>query len=116
MGVFFQESFVLGAQGALILFDLTRGMRSLETLDDWVKVVRKYDPMLPIVLIGSKADLVKEIRISSEMVENYKENFNFVDYLSVSSKTGLNVDEAFLKSIITSHTAPLMQRTIFVSA
>ena len=45
---FLLESYVLGAKGALLMFDLTR-MMSLENLGQWIKIVRKGDPHLPVL-------------------------------------------------------------------
>lgn len=91
---FFLDSFVLGASAAFIVFDLTR-MHSFEKVDEWVGIVRKYDPKLPLVLLGSKADLTDQILIKDETVLEKKKQFNFIDYLKTSAKTNLNIDKAF---------------------
>ena len=91
---FLLESYVLGAKGALLLFDLTRPM-SLEHLDQWVKLVRKSDPDLPILFLGTKNDLVSEVMIDDDYALSFKEEFGFFDYLRISSKSGENVSKAF---------------------
>jgi small GTP-binding protein len=92
---FFLDSFVKGANGAFLMFDLTN-MNSFNNLEEWVKIIRKDNSMLPIVLIGSKLDLKELIVIDDEMVEDAKERFNFADYLKISSKTGYNVNKSFI--------------------
>lgn len=91
---FLLKSYVIGARGALLMFDLTRAM-SLERIPEWVNICRKENPNLPILFLGSKADLVDDINLSKDYIMSYKERFNLYDYLEVSSKTGQNVESAF---------------------
>lgn len=91
---FLLESYVLGAKGALLLFDLTRPM-SLEHLEQWVKLCRKTDPNLPILFLGTKNDLAEEIMIDDDYALSFKDEFGFFDYLRISSKSGENVGVAF---------------------
>ncbi|MHA1256492.1 MAG: Rab family GTPase [Promethearchaeota archaeon] len=91
---FLLKSYVIGARGALLMFDLTRAM-SLERIPEWVNICRKENPKLPILFLGSKADLSDDMNISKDYIMSYKEDFNLYDYLEVSSKTGQNVESAF---------------------
>jgi len=91
---FLLKSYVIGARGALLMFDLTRAM-SLERIPEWVNICRKENPNLPILFLGSKADLTDDMNISKDYIMSYKEDFNLYDYLEVSSKTGQNVESAF---------------------
>ena len=91
---FLLKSYVIGARGALLMFDLTRAM-SLERIPEWVNICRKENPNLPILFLGSKADLAEDMNISKDYIMSYKEQFNLYDYLEVSSKTGNNVESAF---------------------
>ena len=91
---FLLKSYVIGARGALLMFDLTRAM-TLEKIQQWVNICRKENPNLPILFLGSKADLAEDINISKDYIMAYKEQFNLYDYLEVSSKTGQNVETAF---------------------
>ncbi|MHA1468202.1 MAG: Rab family GTPase, partial [Promethearchaeota archaeon] len=91
---FLLKSYVIGARGALLMFDLTRAM-SLERIPEWVNICRKENPNLPILFLGSKADLSDDMNISKDYIMSYKEDFNLYDYLEVSSKTGQNVESAF---------------------
>ena len=91
---FLLKSYVIGARGALLMFDLTRAM-SLERIPEWVNICRKENPNLPILFLGSKADLADDMHISKDYIMSFKEQFNLYDYLEVSSKTGQNVEPAF---------------------
>jgi small GTP-binding protein len=91
---FLLESYVLGAKGALLMFDLTRPI-TLENLEQWVNLVRRSDPNLPILFLGTKNDLENEIMVNDEYALSFKEDFGFFDYLRISSKSGENVARAF---------------------
>ncbi len=93
---FLLEKYVLGAKGALLMFDLTRPM-TLESIEDWVRILRKYDSNLPIIFIGSKLDLMDKSMIDEEYIDDLREQFKLSDYIKVSSKTGENVELAFKK-------------------
>ncbi len=91
---FLLESYVLGAKGALLLFDLTRPM-TLENLQEWVNIVRKGDNDLPILFIGTKKDLLEDIMVDDDYALTFKEQFKMFDFLKISSKSGENVHESF---------------------
>ncbi|MFX1392029.1 MAG: Rab family GTPase [Promethearchaeota archaeon] len=91
---FLLDSYVTGAKGALLMFDLTRTM-TLENLDQWVNICRKHNNDLPILFLGTKADLVEHIIIDEKYIMEYKEKFNLFDYMTVSALTGENVEAAF---------------------
>ncbi|KKN44673.1 hypothetical protein LCGC14_0690830 [marine sediment metagenome] len=91
---FLLESYVLGAKGALLMFDLTR-YQTLENLEQWVKIVRKGDPNLPILFLGTKIDLVDEIMVDDEYAHEFIEQFSLMGFMKISSKTGENVNDAF---------------------
>ncbi|MHA1454818.1 MAG: Rab family GTPase [Promethearchaeota archaeon] len=86
---FLLESYVLGAKGALLMFDLTRPM-TLDNLEQWINIVRKSDPNLPVIFLGTKNDLTEEIMVDDEYA-----HFNLFEYMRISSKTGENVQKAF---------------------
>jgi small GTP-binding protein len=91
---FLLESYVLGAKGALLMFDLTR-LVTLEKIEQWVNIVRKADPKLPILFLGTKNDLEEEIQVNDDYAEEFIKAYNLIDYLKISSKTGENVLQAF---------------------
>jgi small GTP-binding protein len=91
---FLLDSFVMGANGAILMFDLHR-FQTLFNIEKCVPIVKKYDSNLPIVLIGSKLDLVEDTKKQDETVKELMETHNFLKYVKVSSKTGDNVNECF---------------------
>lgn len=91
---FLLKNYIMGAKGALFLFDLTRPF-SLNSIDEWVKLCRTENLDLPILLLGSKADLTDLITINDSYVLELKEYYEMFDYLRISSKTGENTDLAF---------------------
>jgi len=91
---FLLESYVLGAKGALLMFDLTRPM-TLENLQQWVTICRKGDENLPILFLGTKIDLANDIMVDDDYALSFQEKFKLFDYMKISSKSGENVSEAF---------------------
>ena len=91
---FLLESYVLGAKGAMLMFDLTR-MSSLENLEQWLNIVRKGDPNLPVLFLGTKLDLGDDIQVDDDYAMSFLREFNLIDFLKISSKTGENVGQAF---------------------
>ena len=91
---FLLESYVLGAKGALLLFDLTRPI-TLDNLEQWVNIVRKGDPDLPVLFVGTKTDLVEDIMVDDDYAQQFQDAFNLFDYMKISSKSGDNVSSAF---------------------
>ncbi len=93
---FLLESYVLGAKGALLMFDLTRPM-TLENLGQWIEICRKGDPDLPVLFLGTKLDLVDDLMVEDDYAKQFQEEFKLFDYMKISSKTGENVADAFEK-------------------
>ena len=96
----FQDGFIMGAHGALILFDLTAMKSAIWRIENWVKMARKADPSMPLILIGAKSDLEDRIIVSDDEALDIKEKYHFIDYLKTSAKSGLNVDKAFEELVV----------------
>ena len=88
------KNYATGANGALILFDLT-DKSSLEQINEWVDIFREKEPNLPIIFLGTKLDLTDLIVVEDKDAIFFKEKYNFLDYIKVSSKTDENVNLAF---------------------
>lgn len=85
-----------GARGALVLFSL----HDIETLDDtgsWLKTFKEHaEPSSPVVLVGTKSDLVagNELDGLNAMAVKFAESRGYSRYIPTSSKNGSNVKEA----------------------
>ncbi len=88
------KSYATGANGALLLFDLT-DKSSLDQIEEWVDIFREKEPNLPIIFLGTKLDLTDSIVVEDKEAIFIKEKYNFLDYIKVSSKTDENVNLAF---------------------
>ena len=88
------EAFIMGAKGALLLFDLT-SMPKIDHILNWVNIVRLHDLDLPILLVGTKLDLEEYIAVDDESANSIKNTFNMIDYIKTSSKTGINIEKVF---------------------
>jgi small GTP-binding protein len=89
-------SYVSGASGALILYDITN-KDSLNDLHDWVKVITSV-PNYPKtkLLIEAKIDLEKQREVQHGEAKELFDKYKFQgDIYGVSSKTGENVENVF---------------------
>jgi len=88
-----RKTFIMGARGALLIFDLTR-RNTLEALDKWRLNFIEIMGEQPMLLIGNKSDLTDHITISNEEAQNYAQKNN-LQLIITSAKTGENVEAAF---------------------
>lgn len=91
----FRPSFYRGAQGALLVFDVS-SHRSFEELDHWLRELKNGIPQdIPIILVGNKADVGNSTRvISTNQINVFIQPRNLTFY-EVSAKDGINVEEIF---------------------
>ncbi len=94
---FLRPSFFDGANGALIVFDLSR-WHTFEELENWLSDLHEYaGENIPFALLGNKLDLIDKKdesyeRESAEVFAKKEKTF----YIETSAKTGENVEDAFL--------------------
>ncbi|MHA1233985.1 MAG: Rab family GTPase, partial [Promethearchaeota archaeon] len=89
-------SYVSGASGALMLYDITN-KDSLEDLHDWVKTISSV-PNYPKtkLLIETKIDLESQREVLHDDAKALFDKYKFQgDIHGVSSKTGENVENVF---------------------
>ncbi len=91
---FLIDTYIPGARGALILYDTT-SMTSFVNIQKWVQLVRQKNRKLPIIMVGTKADLEEFSIVSDYYAKLTQKKLNMLDYVKTSSKTGLNVDKSF---------------------
>lgn len=94
---FLLPTYASGAKGALLLFDLTRLNTTFSLETSWLPIVRREDPNLPVILLGTKKDMVDTNfpTIDEGFGEEFCKAQNLHGYVKTSSKTGEKVDEAF---------------------
>jgi small GTP-binding protein len=94
---FLRSSFFDGANGALIVFDLSR-WHTFEELEEWLSDLRDYaGDDIPFAVIGNKVDLIDKRdelyeRENAEVFAKKEDTF----YIETSAKTGEKVKKAFL--------------------
>ncbi len=92
---FLLPSYCRGANGGLFLFDVTNP-KTLLHLDSWMDVLRSATaPNIPIIMVGTKADLAENRQVESSEAMEVAKNHKFAGYAEVSAKTGTNVESTF---------------------
>jgi small GTP-binding protein len=95
---FLHQSYMAGAMAGVVFFDMTR-LDTMVQVKDWVWMFRKYTPPdMPIVLGGTKLDVVDDPIMIDELSLYAKEtvaDLGLQLYIPTSSKTGQGVNEIF---------------------
>ena len=94
---FLLPTYVRGARGGLFLYDITN-FSSIAHIDDWLSVIRKEiraEDIFPIIVVGSKADLVESREVSSAEGIKIAKSRNVNGFIETSSKSGENVEKTF---------------------
>jgi len=93
------DSYLRGASGGFVCFDLTQ-RPSLDRSRDWIAMFRKSDPGMPILLVGTKYDLIENdpggYNAAVEDANAIVEQYGLLGLTITSAKTNLNVDETIL--------------------
>ena len=89
------EDYLRGASGGIVCFDLT-SMQSLKGCVAWIDTFRKVIPSLPILLVGTKLDLVdsNQNKLIFKMANLMTLEKSLHGFIQTSSKQGINVDQA----------------------
>jgi small GTP-binding protein len=93
---FVQGSYIRGAVGGFLLFDLSDFTTFENIRDEWIPLIRENaSPTIPLVLVGSKLDLVNEATLASMTTEanTLVQKCNLSGFAVTSAKWGLNIDE-----------------------
>lgn len=83
-----------GAQGLILVGDLSRPETIKSLQDFWLKEVHAQVGIIPTVVVGNKADLAEKNSMSAAAVESLGQRLGYPTLLS-SAKTGTNVEEIF---------------------
>jgi small GTP-binding protein len=91
---FLLPTYSKGSNAAIFLYDIT-SQKSLDSLPDWLEIVRKNAGNIPILLLGSKLDLEEHRQVTSEAAGEASQKHLLNGFLELSAKTGQNVEESF---------------------
>ena len=92
---FLLPTYCLGANGAMLLYDITNS-NSLDHIDDYIGIIREKSGDIPIILIGSKLYLKENGReISRDQGIIIAKRHHLSAFAEVSSQNGQNVKEIF---------------------
>lgn len=92
---FIQPEYIKGSAGAFVCFDMARFL-TLEQTREWITMIRENAPPgVPIVLVGTKMDLLSEGEIESisDSANAMVQELGLTAYITTSSKLGVNVEE-----------------------
>ena len=94
---FLLNNFILGIKGAFFMFDMTN-LGSLNRIDNWLEILYRYKKV-PILLIGTKFDLIKtdieKINSVNRIAIEVKERYGFINYFYTSAKEEINIETSF---------------------
>lgn len=91
----FHESTFKGANGGIIVCDLTR-KETLDNIPGWISSLFNVTGNIPIILIGNKNDLVNQKKFEFNDLEDIARICKATAYLT-SAKTGDNIEIVFSK-------------------
>ena len=91
---FLLPTYVNGANGILFLFSITDN-QTIGHIDEWLQILRSYDKKVPIMVVGSKADLEYMRKVQSHAGLKIAKSKGCKGYVEVSAKTGVNVEATF---------------------
>jgi len=78
----------------ILVYDVTSD-ESFKHVEDWLEQVNKYaSEDTAKLIVGNKADLIKDKQVSSEDALQFGVKFG-IDVIETSAKTADNVDKAF---------------------
>ncbi len=91
-----RESYLRGASGALLVFDLTN-KNSFHHIYEWIDESRRFcGPNLPMIILGNKCDLGDKREVTLEEGKKGAKELK-VEYYETSAKTGKDVNVVFDK-------------------
>ncbi len=90
---FIRRDYYQEAQGALLVYDITRKNTLLEISETHENLL-SYCGKVPCILIGNKTDLMNERKVTLEDGQTLAKELNF-EFYETSAKSAENVEKAF---------------------
>ena len=97
---FMHDSYIIGSKGAIILYDLSRPS-TFKNIPKWISLMESEDPFMPIIIAGSKKDLIQPEDLNHYLKEweDMKRKFpkfeRVIDHVFISSKDYQSVEHLF---------------------
>jgi len=89
------RSYYRGATGALLVYDITRPA-TFTSATSWLSDLRAHaDPNIAIVLVGNKADLSQDRKVTTEEAKQWARENDVSVCVESSAKSGDGVEDAF---------------------
>ncbi|GMN10338.1 Rab family GTPase [Croceitalea sp. MTPC9] len=88
-----RDAYLLGTDGVLYVFDITRP-KSYENIQDDLKIIKQKCPKASIQIIGNKLDLIEK-EVLNQLDKKNQLTYDFL----TSAKTGEHVNTAFLNLV-----------------
>ncbi|OHS92859.1 Ras-related protein RABF2b [Tritrichomonas foetus] len=89
-----------GASLAFMVFDVT-SEKSFQALDTFYELLQQKSPeYVKYVIVGNKADLASERKVTTKQAEDYSLSIGGDFYIEVSAKTGMGVSELFQRAAL----------------
>ncbi len=91
---FLLPNYCRGCNGGLFVYDVTN-LATLHSLHEWMDVVSANAPKIPILVVGTKIDLVEKRKVARAEAIQLSKSLSMTGYAEVSAKTGSNVENVF---------------------
>ncbi|KAK6205503.1 GTP-binding protein of the ras family [Scheffersomyces amazonensis] len=104
---------IINASTLLLVYSTTNTESLLHLHDIYDKILSIRPLLPPIVVVGTKFDLVDERQVSWEEGHEFSKNINSVGFFECSAKSNVNVDEAFQRLadiVLSRHQADVQQQ------
>ena len=100
---FFKTDFFRGVAAVGLVFDLSRP-DTFDSISDYFDDIRDRSGNIPIILVGNKSDLIKDIgeTIPREKVIQMINQYNLFEYIETSVLENNNVENLFYRLALTS--------------
>jgi small GTP-binding protein len=90
---FLLPTYSQGTDLIMLLYDTNR-RKSFDHIGEWIEVIRENVQNVPIILIGSKIDLVESREVSREEGEAKARALKVYQFMELSSKSGEYIQES----------------------
>jgi len=89
------SAYYRGAHGIIMVYDVTN-LETIEHVEEWLNEVNRHASESTLkLLVGNKADLQDDKKVSSEEAKKFADNLG-ISFLETSAKNSTNVEVAFL--------------------